>query len=222
MTTVAAGARVRVRDKDGKRRALLSAATELFAEEGYDAAATKEIARRAGCSESLIFRYFGDKQGIFEEVVSGQIALAVAHAEEQLAHALPATLKEFIEQLFLIRPMPNPDQTVAGWEISGRALADPGFSQRVFLPNHQARSALISTALEHYQEIGQVDPSIDAPTLTEVIANLTIYTTTMAPRLFGTTAAETRAQIDVAVLVLTRGCQPPALKPPPPKRRSAR
>src|SRR4249919_1341016 len=130
MTEVAPGERMRVRDKDGKRRALLSAATELFAEEGYDSAATKEIARRAGCSESLIFRYFGDKQGIFEEVVSGQIALAVAHAEEQLANALPSTLREFIEQLFLIRPMPNTDETVAGWDIAGRALADPGFSRR--------------------------------------------------------------------------------------------
>ena len=36
----------RVRDKDGKQRALMEAATEVFAEQGFDAAVTKEIARR--------------------------------------------------------------------------------------------------------------------------------------------------------------------------------
>ena len=189
---------------------MLAAAKELFAEEGYDAAATKEIARRAGCSESLIFRYFGDKQGLFEAVVSGQVPRAVADAEEQLAQALPGTLDEFIEQLFLVRPTPGPQQTVAGWDIAGRALADPDFSHRVFLPNHRARSALITDALRHYQALGEIDSSIDTTTLAEVIANLTIYTTTLAPRLFGYTAADTRAQIDLAVWVLTRGCHPPA------------
>ncbi|MGA8546442.1 MAG: TetR/AcrR family transcriptional regulator, partial [Mycobacterium sp.] len=69
-----AGARRRVRDKDGKQRALLEAAAEVFAEAGYAAAATKEIARRADCSEAMLFHYFGDKQGIFEQVVTRQIA----------------------------------------------------------------------------------------------------------------------------------------------------
>ena len=62
----------------------MEAAAEVFAEQGFEAAATKEIARRAGCSESMLFHYFVDKQGIFEQVVSPQIAEAVAESEDKV------------------------------------------------------------------------------------------------------------------------------------------
>jgi AcrR family transcriptional regulator len=200
-----APARVRVRDKEGKRRALLRAATEVFGELGYEAAPTKEIARRAGCSESLIFRYFVDKQGIFEQVVSEQVARAVADAEEDLVQSPPPTLREFIEQLFAVRPAPAGAQAIAGWDIASRALSDPSFSMRVFLPNHQARVALIADGVRHYQELGQVDRGIAAQSYAELLANVTIYTTTLAPRLFGTSAADIRTQVELAVDVLTAG-----------------
>ena len=60
---------------------------------GYENAATKEIARRAQCSESLLFRYFGDKQGIFEKVVSRQVAEAVEAAEDKLAASAPGDIQ---------------------------------------------------------------------------------------------------------------------------------
>lgn len=90
----------RVRDKDGKQRALVEAAAEVFAEQGFDAAVTKEIARRAGCSESMLFHYFRDKQGIFEQVVSRQIAEGVTEAEDKVLESLPDEFVEFVRQLF--------------------------------------------------------------------------------------------------------------------------
>ena len=45
-------------------RAMTAAAVELFSEEGYSAVSTRRIAERAGCSETLLFRYFGDKRGL--------------------------------------------------------------------------------------------------------------------------------------------------------------
>ena len=112
----------RVRDKDGKQRALMEAATEVFAEQGFDAAATKEIARRAGCSEAMLFHYFVDKQGIFEQVVSRQIAEAVAESEDKVMAALPDEFVEFVEQLFETR-LHGRHGTVPGWDIAGRALS---------------------------------------------------------------------------------------------------
>ena len=44
--------------------ALRRAAAELFAESGYDAAGTAEIARRAGVSEMTLFRHFATKESL--------------------------------------------------------------------------------------------------------------------------------------------------------------
>jgi AcrR family transcriptional regulator len=48
---------------------LIDAARELFAERGYHSATTREIAKRAGVSEDLIFRYFESKSGLLSESV---------------------------------------------------------------------------------------------------------------------------------------------------------
>ena len=198
--------RPRVRDKEGKQRALLKAAAEVFAEVGYENAATKEIARRAQCSESLLFRYFGDKQGIFEKVVSRQVAEAVEAAEDKLAASLPETFSEFVVQLFLSRmSAPVEENNVAGWEISGRALTDTAFALRVFLPNHQRRTAVIADCLAQYQASGQIDNDIDVEQLAELLANLSSFTTLLAPRYFGTTEAEIRVQIELATRVVVQG-----------------
>jgi AcrR family transcriptional regulator len=49
------------------RSELVHAARELFATPGYANTSTRDIARRAGVSESLIFRRFGTKLNLFHE-----------------------------------------------------------------------------------------------------------------------------------------------------------
>ena len=197
----------RVRDKDGKQRALMEAATEVFAEQGFDAAATKEIARRAGCSESMLFHYFVDKQGIFEQVVSRQIAEAVAESEDKVMEALPDEFVEFVEQLFETR-LHGGHGTVPGWDIAGRALSDPSFSMRVMRPNHEHRVSVIAEGVVHYQDLGQVTPDVDPGTVAELLANFTIFTATVGPRWFGTAEADVRAQIELGARIFAEGVRP--------------
>ena len=45
------------------------AALELFAKEGYKATSTSKVAKRAGVSEGLIFRHFGNKEGLLEAIL---------------------------------------------------------------------------------------------------------------------------------------------------------
>lgn len=47
-----------------KQERILRAALELFANEGYNASSTSKIAKKAGVSEGLIFRHFGNKKGL--------------------------------------------------------------------------------------------------------------------------------------------------------------
>ncbi|HLJ32343.1 MAG TPA: TetR/AcrR family transcriptional regulator [Ktedonobacteraceae bacterium] len=59
----------RAHDAEGTRTAILDAAEEVFAEQGYDGARIDVIAAKSGYNKSLIFHYFGDKLGLYTEVL---------------------------------------------------------------------------------------------------------------------------------------------------------
>jgi TetR/AcrR family transcriptional regulator len=61
--------RGRVHDAQGAREAILNAAEGVFAEHGFDGARIDAIAKAAGYNKSLIFQYFGDKLGLYAQVV---------------------------------------------------------------------------------------------------------------------------------------------------------
>ncbi len=52
-----------------KQEKILQAALQLFAKEGYNATSTSKVAKAAGVSEGLIFRHFGNKEGLLEAVL---------------------------------------------------------------------------------------------------------------------------------------------------------
>ncbi|GGA77658.1 TetR/AcrR family transcriptional regulator [Ornithinibacillus halotolerans] len=53
-----------------KQKGILAAATELFAEKGYAATSTSEIARKAGVAEGTIFRHYKSKKDLLLTIVS--------------------------------------------------------------------------------------------------------------------------------------------------------
>jgi TetR/AcrR family transcriptional regulator len=61
--------RGRTHDAEGAREAILNAAEQVFAEHGFDGARIDVIAKVATYNKSLIFQYFGDKLGLYAEVI---------------------------------------------------------------------------------------------------------------------------------------------------------
>lgn len=59
----------RTRQKEATRAAILQAALEVFAEHGYAAGSTREIAARAGAHHALIKYYFDSKEKLWREAV---------------------------------------------------------------------------------------------------------------------------------------------------------
>jgi AcrR family transcriptional regulator len=55
----------RPRRSDATRAAILEAARERFAADGYDRATIRAIARDAGIDPSMVMRYYGNKEGLF-------------------------------------------------------------------------------------------------------------------------------------------------------------
>lgn len=52
-----------------KQEKILTAALELFSQEGYTATSTSKVAKAAGVSEGLIFRHFGNKEGLLKALL---------------------------------------------------------------------------------------------------------------------------------------------------------
>lgn len=52
-----------------KQEKILQSALELFAKEGYNATSTNKVAKHAGVSEGLIFRHFGNKEGLLQAIL---------------------------------------------------------------------------------------------------------------------------------------------------------
>jgi AcrR family transcriptional regulator len=68
----------RTRDRAGKKQALIVAALKLFANKGYDATTTREIAACAGCAEGLIHRYFSGKAGLLPALMEYRVSQEVS------------------------------------------------------------------------------------------------------------------------------------------------
>src|SRR5438105_572810 len=96
----------RAKNKEATRQRIVTAALHLFNTKGFDAATTKQIAKRAGVAEGTVFNYFETKEDIalhfFEREVDHAIAtvrnnrrLRTAPLEERL-FALVQSQIEFL------------------------------------------------------------------------------------------------------------------------------
>ena len=60
-------------DTEGTRRRLKDAATAEFAEHGPDGTTMARIAERAGVNKERLYKYFGDKQALFQTVLRDEL-----------------------------------------------------------------------------------------------------------------------------------------------------
>jgi AcrR family transcriptional regulator len=59
----------RIQDPEGTRRNIVEIATDEFADKGFSGARIDDIAARTNTSKRMIYYYFGDKEGLFVEVL---------------------------------------------------------------------------------------------------------------------------------------------------------
>ena len=80
------------------RDALLDVATTVFLEDGYSAASTNEIARRAGASKTTLYRLFPSKAELFVAMMTRRMRGQLVELEQLIQHHRehPAELLEAI------------------------------------------------------------------------------------------------------------------------------
>ncbi len=82
---------------DEMRRRILDAAEAVFAERGYGAAATREIATRAGIGKRMLFYYFASKDAVYRAVLERLITGMVRIHEAFRSDPGPIGLAEAME-----------------------------------------------------------------------------------------------------------------------------
>tara|TARA_B110001454_G_C12723260_1_gene436047 strand:- start:626 stop:1249 length:624 start_codon:yes stop_codon:yes gene_type:complete len=69
--------KIRKNDSSESKLRIQKAAIEVFAKNGFAAASTRMIAKRAKLNISLISRYFGGKEQLFMSIIEGEVERAV-------------------------------------------------------------------------------------------------------------------------------------------------
>lgn len=158
-------------DEDGhlteKQKSIIKAAIETFAEKGYSASSTNEIARKAGVAEGTIFRHYKTKKDLLITIIVPVIRHLVApfiirdldkvldqryDTFEAFLRAMMANRKEFLEENL-------PLLKILVQEIPFHPELKELFKKHV-APKPLAK---IENRIKHFQEKGEI---IDLPPYT--------------------------------------------------------
>jgi AcrR family transcriptional regulator len=80
-----------------RRDAILAAALDEFAAQGFAAARLDDVAKRAGVAKGTIYLYFADKETLFQELIRTQLSPVVGGVIHASHADIP--LRQFAEQL---------------------------------------------------------------------------------------------------------------------------
>jgi TetR/AcrR family transcriptional regulator len=99
------------------RQRILDAAEAVFAERGYGAASTREIAGRAGIGKRMLFYYFASKEAVYRAVLDRVVGGMVAIHERFRTDPGPIGLAEAMEGITLFAAANLPAVRVLTREI---------------------------------------------------------------------------------------------------------
>jgi AcrR family transcriptional regulator len=116
-----------------RQASLIAAATSLFAARGFRGTTTKEIAKAAGVSEALLFKYFPTKRALYTAILAEKANLsALVEAIDDVAHKRDDHRLFSMIASYRIRPGADPTmlRLLLFSGLEGHELADMFFSKQ--------------------------------------------------------------------------------------------
>jgi AcrR family transcriptional regulator len=193
-------------DKEARQRALMQAATAVFAEHGYDAATTREVAERANCSEGLIHRYFHGKRGLLLAVLNEKAAEFGSRMQSEQPDR--ETLQEELDQIFLW-PLQKMWEERDFMRVSvSRASIDPEVGHVVGHHLNQQRVDVIADKLRRHQEAGRVRADVDIEAIALAISGINLTSAFFSQVVFNMDRERVREMTLHAARIIARGLEP--------------
>lgn len=211
--TPTADAKPRARNRQATEDALVAAASRVFAERGYENATTKHVAEVAGCSEGLIQRYFGGKEGLLLATLRDpqHDAEHVAFFTRPLCASLADEARESIAQA--ARNMGARSDAIR--IVLSRVLIDPGFrGDFARLAVRPQIATLMRARFERYAEAGLLDRAIDLDAAVEMLMGINFQLGFLHPLIKLTPKAALRRMREQQAELFARAVAPPAPRKP--------
>jgi TetR/AcrR family transcriptional regulator, regulator of cefoperazone and chloramphenicol sensitivity len=200
----------RRRDKEATKRALLAAGVQVFAERGYDAATTREVAQAAGVNEQLIQRYFGGKGGLLLAIIErfGE--------EERRSCALPPPCDcvEAEIQGFLDFQLEHASAIGDFSKVAlHRSLCDPEVAREIGRQFADARVPLLRQRLEALREQCLIDRAADLEAAATALSSLSFGLAFVDQLVFGADCERLRRVTRHVARVYAAGLAPQRVRP---------
>lgn len=145
-----------------RRKQILKCAIRVFAQKGYHGATTKAISQEAGVAEALLYRYFGNKQGLFTDAVERTsqklvdgLETAFGANQDRPAKAMKDIFSFYTDLLVKQRDFAKMIFLVFA------ELDDPEIRE-IYLPHQKRALRIISTAIARWQEKGILRADLNA------------------------------------------------------------
>lgn len=150
----------RSRRADDQRRRILDAAVACFARSGFHAASMQQICAEAGMSPGGLYRYFPSKDAIIEAIVERDRAevpelLAPLLEAEDVVGALVDAGVRFMSGALQTEGLP------IYAELCAEAVRNPHI-HAIHERCEQEIQALLARVVRRGQDLGQIDPALDA------------------------------------------------------------
>ncbi|TGK20108.1 TetR/AcrR family transcriptional regulator [Leptospira fluminis] len=199
------------RDRMGTENALMKAAIQVFAQKGYDAATTKDIASLAGANEALIMRYFGGKKGLLESILTraeeldddGNTLLRkknlpkdYTHLDEALEDSISARCDEFRNYSDFMKVAVS------------RIILDSDVSKIIQAKIYEKAIPEMVQELEKFKKAGEIDSKVDLKSVAFGISSLTFALGFMAQIVYKVPENEIKATIREIVRLMNKGLKP--------------
>lgn len=149
-----------------RRQRIIRSAIEVFAERGYAAASTAQVAAEAGVSKETIYSYFGNKAGLLREALTSLVASpgGPAMAESVGPVSSPTELREHLHSLAtgLVADLTQPQYLTLARIVVAETPRDPSLAD-LFKEVISGRVlAQVASMVGAWRQAGLVRPDVDA------------------------------------------------------------
>jgi TetR/AcrR family transcriptional regulator len=202
----------RERDAEVAREAILEAAEEVFAREGFDGARIDSIALESGYNKSLLFHYFEDKDGLYRAVVEKMkrqlhlefiqpLVYFIQSSKELSANRLRLFLELAINRYFDFLTQHANSLHIMAWEAAERWRTFIGLDFGQHLNEYKEAMTILANFLQEAKDAGFVNRNLDPLCLIVNLGNMCVMYLLSAPRYqkaFGEQFSLTSERLDFA------------------------
>lgn len=144
-----------------RKEKIMKVALSLFATKGYVDTSTKEIASKAGVSEALIFKHFGNKESLLTHIIKSGYRRVLSHHRGMMTYRNP---KEFLKNMIFL-----PNKLVSDepqfWKLQER-LSHNSFSKQ---QHEQFIKPVQPILVKAFSELGYPDAELETQFLLLII-----------------------------------------------------